>query len=170
MAGPASVNTPNRAVGTPASASISFMKALDPSSRAPSAPGPKTSFPSARSRSANPSTSGASGPITKRSADTSSGRRSTLVMVWPSAVVPRDTGVARGDDDVGGAAEHHGQGVLPPAGPDDAHRADGTGSGPATGRVGVGPAHAAKRTNWSRPGPTPTRRTGVPICSDRNCT
>ena len=63
-ASPTSEKAPNRAVGTPASASISFMKAFEPSSRAPSAPGPKTSFPAARNRSARPSTRGASGPIT----------------------------------------------------------------------------------------------------------
>ncbi len=81
MASAGSPNTPKRAVGTPASASISFMKALEPSSRAPSAPGPKTSLPDDRSRSASPSTSGASGPITKRSASISSAGVSTLVIV-----------------------------------------------------------------------------------------
>src|SRR5579862_675277 len=66
-------NTPYRAVGTPAAARTSFMKPLDPSSRAPSAPGPTTRRPDARRRSASPATSGASGPMTKRSASTSSG-------------------------------------------------------------------------------------------------
>ena len=55
------------------------MKALDPSSRAPSAPGPNTRRPAARSRSASPSTRGASGPMTNRSASTSSAGTSTLV-------------------------------------------------------------------------------------------
>src|SRR5690606_8890503 len=72
-AGSGSVNEAWRAVGTSAAASTSFIHALEPSSRAPSAPGPNTSRPCARRRSASPSTSGASGPITNRSASTSSG-------------------------------------------------------------------------------------------------
>ena len=157
---PASPKTPNRAVGTPASASSSFMNALDPSSRAPSAPGPNTSRPAARSRSASPSTSGASGPMTNRSASISSGGVATLVMVWPSAVTAGDPGVARGHHHVGGAAEHQGQGVLAPARSDHAHRARSRpGRSPAA--PARSPAHAAKRTNCSRPGPTPTSRTGV---------
>ncbi len=68
----AAPNAAKRAVGTPASASICFMKALDPSRRAPSAPGPMTARPSARNRSASPSTRGASGPMTTRSASISS--------------------------------------------------------------------------------------------------
>src|SRR5690606_23563201 len=59
--------------GTPAAATSSFIHALDPSSRAPSAPGPKTRRPDARRRSARPSTSGTSGPTTNRSASTPSG-------------------------------------------------------------------------------------------------
>jgi hypothetical protein len=55
-----SSKAPNRAVGTPASASTSFMKALEPSSRAPSAPGPKTAALGPQ-RSARPSTSGCLG-------------------------------------------------------------------------------------------------------------
>ena len=52
------------AVGTPAATSSSFIHAFEPSRRAPSAPGPKTSAPRPRRRSANPSTSGTSGPMT----------------------------------------------------------------------------------------------------------
>src|SRR5690606_3644826 len=59
--------------GTPALATPSFIHAFDPSSRAPSAPGPSTSRPAARSSSARPATSGASGPMTYRSASTSVG-------------------------------------------------------------------------------------------------
>ena len=59
--------------GVTAAASRSFIHALDPSSRFPSAPGPKTSRPAPRKRSARPSTNGASGPTTNRSASTSSG-------------------------------------------------------------------------------------------------
>ena len=57
-------NAAKSAVGTPAALSTSFMKALDPSSSAPSAPGPMTALPCARSVSARPATSGASGPMT----------------------------------------------------------------------------------------------------------
>ncbi len=55
------------AVGTPALAITSLAKALEASIRAPAAEGPKASRPAARIRSANPSASGASGPITTRS-------------------------------------------------------------------------------------------------------
>ena len=72
-----SSKVPWAAVGTPASTSTSFIHALDPSKRAPSAPGPKTRRPSALSRSARPPTSGASGPITVRSASTSVGGTGT---------------------------------------------------------------------------------------------
>ena len=50
----------------------------------------------------------------------------------------RDAGVAGRDDDVGGARQHMGEGVLPPARPDDTN------------------PHAASVTVCSRPGPTPT--------------
>jgi hypothetical protein len=93
-AGPGSSKTSKRAVGTPAVASTSFMNAFEPSSRAPSAPGPNTSRPSALRRSARPSTSGASGPMTKRSASirpmawASSTEPPTDSSVWPSGVRP----------------------------------------------------------------------------------
>src|ERR1700722_18506783 len=64
------------------------MKAFDPSRRAPSAPGPKTSRPLARSRSANPPTRGDSGPMTKRPASISSGAASVQLIAWPSSVIP----------------------------------------------------------------------------------
>ena len=113
------------------SASTSFIHAFEPSSRAPSAPGPNTSRPAARSRSASPSTSGASGPMTNRSASMLLGRRVDR---------PRDAGVARGDHDLGGAAQHVGQGVLPSAGADDADPHDQVADLPSTW------------TYWSRPG------------------
>src|SRR5690606_17186846 len=72
-AGPTSSKVRYRAVGTPAAATTSFIHAFDPSSRAPSAPGPSTRRPAARSSSASPATSGASGPMTYRSASTSVG-------------------------------------------------------------------------------------------------
>ena len=93
IAGPASSKVPNRAVGTPASARSSFMKALEPSMRAPSAPGPNTRRPAARSRSASPSTSGASGPMTNRSASIPSGGSAVTVTVWPSGVAPAMPGL-----------------------------------------------------------------------------
>src|SRR6185437_3809090 len=77
---------PKRAVGTPASSRTSFMNAFDPSSRAPSAPGPTTNRPRARRRSASPSTNGSSGPTTTRSASTSSGGAVVTVTRCPSGV------------------------------------------------------------------------------------
>src|SRR5690606_16410362 len=56
------------AVGTPAAAMTSLENALEPSSWAAAAPGPKTGTPAARTASATPATSGASGPTTTRSA------------------------------------------------------------------------------------------------------
>src|SRR5579875_2254509 len=85
-AGPSLSNTPNLAVGTPASARTCFIHAFDPSRRAPSRPGPSTTFPWARSRSASPSTSGASGPTTNRSASTSSG--GPAVQLTPRRDIP----------------------------------------------------------------------------------
>src|SRR5579884_3346023 len=67
---------------------MSFMKALEPSRRAPSAPGPKTKRPSARSRSASPSTSGCSGPTTTSSASTWSAGASVTEIAKPSGVRP----------------------------------------------------------------------------------
>ena len=51
------------AVGTPAAAMTSLANAFDASSCAAAALGPTTARPSARSRSASPAASGASGPI-----------------------------------------------------------------------------------------------------------
>ena len=58
----------------PAAAMTSLANALEPSSRAPAADGPNTGIPAARTASATPATSGASGPTTTRSAP-SVGRR-----------------------------------------------------------------------------------------------
>ena len=61
--------TNGRAVGTPAAAMTSLAKALLDSSRAAAADGPKHGMPvAARTMSAAPATSGASGPMTTRSA------------------------------------------------------------------------------------------------------
>ena len=58
------------AVGTPAATMTSLPNAFDPSIRAAAALGPKTARPFRRSSSPTPATSGASGPITTRSAPT----------------------------------------------------------------------------------------------------
>ncbi len=60
--------TVNRAVGTPASSMTDLANTFDPSRRALAAVGPNVRMPAASSRSARPATSGASGPITTRSA------------------------------------------------------------------------------------------------------
>src|ERR1700728_5470475 len=60
------------------------MKALEPSSAAPSAPGPTTATPRERNRSARPFTSGTSGPTTVSRAPTSSGGAGVTVIRWPS--------------------------------------------------------------------------------------
>ena len=64
--------------------------------------------PAARSSSASPSTSGASGPITYRSASTSLGRRRHRA---------GDAGVARRHHDLGGAGQHVGERVSRPPDP-----------------------------------------------------
>ncbi len=65
----------------------------------------------------------------------------------------RHARVARRDDHVGRAGQHVGERVLAATAADDAD------------------SHAvAKETVCSRPGPTPTRRTGTPICSDKKAT
>ena len=63
----------------------------------------------------------------------------------------RHARVARRDHDVRGAGQGVGERVLAAPAADDAD-----------------PHAVAKETVCSRPGPTPTNRTGTPICSDRN--
>src|SRR5512144_1995537 len=58
------------AVGTPAAAMTCLANDFDPSIRAAAADGPNAAIPQARTASAAPATSGASGPITTRSAPT----------------------------------------------------------------------------------------------------
>ncbi len=65
----------------------------------------------------------------------------------------RHAGIARRHDDVGRARQHVGERVLAAAAAEDAD-----------------PHAVAKETVCSRPGPTPTRRTGTPICSERKAT
>src|SRR5215469_185546 len=67
----------DRAVGMPARAMTSFANALDPSMRAALLFGPNAAIPFARSSSATPATSGASGPMTTRSALTRRASRVT---------------------------------------------------------------------------------------------
>ena len=71
------VQTCASAVGTSAAAITSLAKAFDPSSAAASRLGPKQLIPRARTASATPATSGASGPITTRSAARSAARDAT---------------------------------------------------------------------------------------------
>ena len=63
-----------------------------------------------------PSTSGASGPTTTRSARRARSIGGTGVQAMPAAAMP---GLPGRDDHLGGAGQHVGQGVLPPPGPDD---------------------------------------------------
>ena len=69
------------AVGTSAAAMTSLANALDPSSWAAAALGPKQATPASRTVSATPPTSGASGPTTTRSAPTS---RASAATAGPS--------------------------------------------------------------------------------------
>jgi hypothetical protein len=64
-----------RAVGMPAAAMTSFANHLLDSSLAAAAEGPNTATPPSRMRSARPSASGASGPITARSIERAASRR-----------------------------------------------------------------------------------------------
>src|SRR5690606_6655619 len=71
------VHTYAIAVGTFALAMTSLANALEPSSRAASALGPKHGMPAARTASATPATSGASGPTTTSSAPCSTASAAT---------------------------------------------------------------------------------------------
>ncbi len=104
----------------------SLAKALEPSSRAASALGPKQATPRARTASATPATSGASGPITTRSAASRTARSATLGGSGHLERMARDLlgdpGVARCRLDrvtAGSASSVDDQGVLARAGPDD---------------------------------------------------
>jgi len=66
------------AVGTPAADMTSLANDLEPSIIAAALPGPKHAMPAARTASATPATSGASGPMTTRSAPTLTARAVTL--------------------------------------------------------------------------------------------
>ena len=73
----ASVQTKARPVGTPAAAMTCLAKAFDPSSWAAAREGPKQAIPRARTASATPATSGASGPTTTRSTPSRTARSAT---------------------------------------------------------------------------------------------
>ena len=60
VAGSISWNTPQRAIGTPAAAAMSWQNALDDSIRAAARDGPKTANPASARASATPAASGAS--------------------------------------------------------------------------------------------------------------
>ena len=112
-----------------------MQNAFEPSSRAAPASGPKQRTPAARSASATPATSGASGPITTNDALDRHGQRDDRVrIVGVDAAddpgVGRDPGVAGGADQLGrarragerlhervltGAAAEHEHRRLPPA-------------------------------------------------------
>ena len=124
-------HTANRAVGTPAASITVFANALDPSSCAAAADGPNTATPAAARRSARPATSGASGPITTRSAESStasrvSPSRSDTGTGCSRASVPMPglPGAACSSPSKRGARERPRQGVLATAGSDkeDSHR------------------------------------------------
>ena len=127
------------------------MKALDPSSRAPSAPGPMTA------RSAGPQAVGQAVDQRRLGPDDHQVGLDLL-----------DRGVAH----LIGAAMPG----LPGVTTTSAVRARTWASAcsrpplPTTQTFTARPHAVAKETNCSRPGPTPIRRTGTPICSDRKAT
>ena len=84
---------------------ISFANALEPSSRAAAADGPKQRTPAAASASVSPATSGASGPTTTRSTPAAAAARGERRRVAGRCVerrgVPADAGVAGRAQDLG---------------------------------------------------------------------
>ena len=134
------------------------MKAFEPSRRAPSAPGPMTARPSARKRSANPSTNGASGPITTRSASICSAGAAVTVIgsAMPGLPGVTTTSAVRASTWASACSRP----PLPTTQTFMRRRPSRQGARHAV----------ANETNCSRPGPTPTRRTGTPICSDKKLT
>ena len=105
---------------------ISFANALEPSSRAAAARGPKQRTPAAASASASPATSGASGPdddeVDGRGARGGGERRRVVGRRVERARVAADAGVAGRAQDLGllrGAQERPDERVLAPARADD---------------------------------------------------
>ena len=114
------------AVGAPQAAQISLVKAFDASSRAASRPAPKVGMPPARSTSATPSASGASGPTITKSMSFSRAKASDLVAVEDverhAGRLLGDAGVARGAPEpvaLGVLREGPGQRVLAAAAAED---------------------------------------------------
>ena len=93
------------AVGTPAAAITDLENALEPSSCAAAADGPKTGTPAARITSATPATSGASGPTTTRSAPTDTASAAIATPIWlpipPSTTIERIVADSRKVNDSG---------------------------------------------------------------------
>ena len=90
-----SVNEPYAAVGMPARSMSSLENFFEPSICAPAAPGPKQGMPAARTASATPATSGASGPTTTRptpapraKSATACGSSSAIATFSPTWAVP----------------------------------------------------------------------------------
>ena len=120
------------AVGTPAAVITSLAKALLPSSCAAAPDGPKQAMPAARTASATPATSGASGPTTTRSAPPVGGERGHGGRVGGvDRQGRRDVGragVARRAGEIGDrrvVGQRQAQGVLAPAGAEDEDAHDG---------------------------------------------
>src|SRR5690606_19021687 len=171
----------HRAVGTPAAAITSLANDFEPSSRAAAADGPKQWMPLARTASTAPATSGASGPITTRSAPTSTASEATAVgsvgdtsgYSRATAPMPGLPGAATRSVTAGSAASRSASACSRPPEP---HSSTRTISQPTPLRPGP-VAHAPPRTapgrscadvhavavgrsGWrvtfsSRPGPTP---------------
>ncbi len=113
-------------VGTPAASITSLANALEPSSRAAAATGPKQRTPSAASASARPATSGASGPTTTRSTAASRAARASAATSSAGASsarasrrMPALPGAQSSSGRLRGARERPDERVLAPAAPDD---------------------------------------------------
>ena len=113
-------------VGTPAASMISLANALEPSSRAAAATGPKQRTPSAASASARPATSGASGPTTTRSMPASRAARASAAgssagasSARASRRMPAFPGAHRTSGACGERSERADERVLAPARADD---------------------------------------------------
>ena len=114
------------AVGTPAAAITSLANALEPSSSAARREGPKQLIPRSRTASATPATSGASGPMTTRSAPRETARAATAApSIWSTSCSvaqladPRVAGRGVHLADGGIAGEGQRESVLAPTGADD---------------------------------------------------
>ena len=159
-------------MGRPWRSAKALVKALEVSSRAAGAVGPKQGMPARASRSARPRSSAASGPITTRSAAISAGQRDQAVDVVgltgrssPSAAMPGLPGASDQPRQQRRLGDLPGQRVLAPAGADqeDVHgrRVSGAAHAAAVNRRG-GLAPAADSARYAPECPLrptlPTRR------------